>query len=94
MQAYIRGKRIIIKKPVIKKESLIEFTPNMEAEYEKDMMMKYTRLEVTAVGSDVTDIKPGDLVYVGAAIAHSEVIQIEEDFFFIVPEHAVSLIWK
>ena len=90
----VRGKRVLIKKPVIKKESLIEFTPAMEAEYEKEMMMKYSKLEVFAVGNDVTDIKPGDLVYVGSAIAHSEVIQIEEDFYFLVPDQAVSLIWK
>lgn len=89
----VRGKRVLIKKPVIKKESLIEFTPAMEAEYERDMMMKYTKLEVAEVGNEVTDIKPGDLVYVGGAIAHSEVIQIEEEFFFLVPEHAVSIIW-
>ena len=89
----VRGKRVLIKKPVIKRESLIEFTPAMEAEYERDMMMKYTKLEVADVGNEVTDIKPGDLVYVGAAIAHSEVIQIEEEFFFLVPEHAVSIIW-
>jgi len=89
----VRGKRVLIKKPVIKKESLIEFTPQMEAEYEKDMLAKYTKLEVTAVGSDVTDIKPGDLVYVGAGIAHSEVIQIEEEFFFLVHEQQVSIIW-
>jgi hypothetical protein len=89
----VRGKKVLIKKPVIKKESLIEFTPQMEADYEKDMLAKYTKLEVTAVGSDVTDIKPGDLVYVGAAIAHSEVIQIEEEIFFLVPEHQVSIIW-
>ncbi len=89
----VRGKRVLIKKPVIKKESLIEFTPQMEADYEKDMLAKYTKLEVTAVGSDVTDIKPGDLVYVGAAIAHSEVIQIEEEMFFLVHEQQVSIIW-
>ncbi|NDC95285.1 hypothetical protein EB118_15105 [bacterium] len=89
----IRGKKVLIKKPVIKKESLIEFTPAIEAQYEKDMIAKYSKLEVAAVGSDVTDIKSGDLVYVGAAIAHSEVIQIEEEFFFLVPEHQVSIIW-
>jgi hypothetical protein len=89
----VRGKKVLIKKPVIKKESLIEFTPQMEADYEKDMLAKYTKLEVTAVGSDVTDIKPGDLVYVGAAIAHSEVIQIEEEMFFLVHEQQVSIIW-
>jgi hypothetical protein len=89
----VRGKRILIKKPIVRKESLIELTPEMEASLEKDLMMKYSKLEVFAVGDDVTDIKPGDLVYVGAAIAHSEVIQIEEDFFFLVPDHAVSIIW-
>jgi hypothetical protein len=90
----VRGKRVLIKKPVVRKDSLIELTPEMEADLEKDLMMKYSKLEVFAVGNDVTDIKPGDLVYVGSAIAHSEVIQIEEDFYFLVPDQAVSLIWK
>lgn len=89
----VRGKRILIKKPIVRKESLIELTPEMEASLEKDLMMKYSKLEVFAVGNDVTDIKPGDLVYVGAAIAHAEIIQIEEDVYFLVPDHAISIIW-
>ncbi len=90
----VRGKRVLIKKPVVRKDSLIELTPEMEADLEKDLMMKYSKLEVFAVGDDVTDIKPGDLVYVGSAIAHAEIIQIEEDIYFLVPDQAVSLIWK
>jgi hypothetical protein len=90
----VRGKRVLIKKPVVRKDSLIELTPEMEADLEKDLMMKYSKLEVFAVGNDVTDIKPGDLVYVGSAIAHAEIIQIEEDIYFLVPDQAVSLIWK
>ena len=89
----VRGKRVLIKKPIVKRDSLIQLTPEVEAALEKETLAKYTKLEVSAVGNDVTDIKPGDLVYVGAAIAHSEVIQIEEEIFFLVPEHQVSIIW-
>ena len=89
----VLGKRVIIKKPVIKKESLIEFTPAMEAEYEQEMMKKYSQLEVFAVGNAVTDVKAGDLVYVGSAIAHSEVLEIEGNIYFMVNEQAISIIW-
>ena len=89
----VLGKRVIIKKPVIKKESLIEFTPAMEAEHEQEMMKKYSQLEVFAVGNAVTDVKAGDLVYVGSAIAHSEVLEIEGNIYFLVNEQAISIIW-
>ena len=89
----IRGKGVLIKKPVIKKDSLIQLTPEMEASLEKDMLALYTKLEVHAVGDGVSDIKPGDQVYVGAAIAHSEVIQIEDAIFFLVPDHQIKIIW-
>ena len=89
----IRGKRVLIKKPVVKKDSVIELTPEIQAALDKELMAQYTKLEVAAVGNEVTDIKPGDLVYVGAAIAHSEVIQIEEEIFFLVPDHVISIIW-
>jgi hypothetical protein len=87
------GKRVLIKKPVIKRESLIEFTPAMEAEYEQDMMKKYSQLEVFAVGNTVTDVKAGDLVYIGSAIAHAEVLEIEGNLYFMVNEQSISIIW-
>jgi hypothetical protein len=89
----VLGKRIIIKKPVIKRESLIEFTPAMEAEYEQEMMKKYSQLEVFAVGNAVTDVKAGDLVYVGSSIAHAEVLEIEGNLYFMVNEQSISIIW-
>jgi len=89
----LRGKKVLIKKPIIKRDSLIEFTPAMEAEYEQSMIKKYSKLEVYAVGDDVMDIKAGDLVYIGASIAHSEIIDIEGELFFLVNEQSISIIW-
>lgn len=76
------------------KNSLIELTPEIEAQLEKEAVAKWTRLKVYAVGTDVTDIKAGDEVYITPGIlATAEVFKVEEDIFMIVPDHAVALVY-
>lgn len=90
----LRGKRVMIQKPVSENKSLIELTPEVEAQLEKEAVAKWTRLKVYAVGTDVTDIKAGDEVYITPGIlANAEVFKVEEEVFMIVQEHAVALVY-
>lgn len=92
MSYTLRGKRVLIQKPP-KVESPIQLTEAQQKEIEKDLIKTWTKLTVEAVGDEVTNIKPGDKVYVGAALAHAEVIEIDNNYYFMVNEQSVSIIW-
>lgn len=88
------GKRILIKKPVTKKEkSVIELSVETEQAIDKELLLKYTKLEVAEVGDECIKIKKGDIVYIGSALENAELIDIDDSFFFIINEMQVSIIW-
>jgi hypothetical protein len=89
----LRGKRVMIEKPELK-ESLIELTPDVQEEMEKEAISKWTRLKVYAVGTDITDIAAGDEVYVSPSmLMNAEIFKIEEEVFMIIPEHAIVIVY-
>jgi hypothetical protein len=90
----LRGKRVMISKPESEKKSMIELTPEVEAQLEKEAIAKWTRLKVYAVGTEVTDIVAGDEVYITPGVlAAAEVFKVDEEIFMIVPDHAVAVIY-
>jgi hypothetical protein len=90
----LRGKRVMISKPESEKKSMIELTPEVEAQLEKEAIAKWTRLKVYAVGTEVTDIVAGDDVYITPGVlAAAEVFKVDEEVFMIVPDHAVAIIY-
>lgn len=89
----LRGKRLLIEKPV-RPESQVILTEEAQASMDNEFMKSWTKLRVVAVGDEVTSIKPGDKVYIGSALANSEIIDIEGYMFFIVHEPNVAIIWK
>ena len=91
--ALVQGKRVLIEKPV-RKESAVILGEDVQANLDADMMLQWSRLKVVAVGDECTSVKAGDQVYVGSALANSEVVQIEEQLFFIVYESNVAIIWQ
>jgi hypothetical protein len=91
--ALVQGKRVLIEKPV-RKESAVILGEDVQANLDADMMLQWSRLKVVAVGDECTSVKAGDQVYVGSALANCEVIQIEEQVFFIVYEYSVAIIWN
>ena len=88
----LRGKRILIEKPEVP-ESQFTLTEKIEKDIERDLIKSWSKLKVFSVGDQVTDIKAGDLVYVGTALQHAEVIDIDDKLYFMVNEAAVSIIW-
>jgi hypothetical protein len=89
----LKGRRILINQPVLK-ESAIELSEADKAHIEQESMKKWTRLEVYAVGSDVTGIEKGDIVYISvSAIKGAEVIEVEESIKLMVSEYDVAIVW-
>ena len=90
----LRGKRILITKPVSETKSLIEITPEVQAQLDQEMMRKWTRLTVFAVGTEVTDLKSGDEVYVSAGmLANAELVQLDGVDYMMVQDHAVAIVY-
>lgn len=84
----------MISKPESENKSLIELTPEVEAQLEKEAIAKWTRLKVYAVGTEVTDIKAGDEVYITPGIlANAEIFKVEEEVFMIVQDHAIAVVY-
>lgn len=90
----LRGKRVMIQKPEPEAKSIIQLTPEVEAQLEKEAIAKWTRLKVYAVGTEVTDIVAGDEVYITPGVlAAAEIFKVDEEIFMIVPDHAVAVIY-
>lgn len=84
----------MIQKPESETKSMIELTPEVEAQLEKEAVAKWTRLKVYAVGTEVTDIKAGDEVYITPGIlANAEIFKVEEEVFMIVQDHAIAVVY-
>jgi hypothetical protein len=90
---HLRGKRVLIEKPEMAKSS-IELTESAQASMEKEMIAKWTRLTIAAVGTDVTDIKAGDEVYANAGMLSSaEQIELDGKLYMLVPDHSIAIVY-
>jgi co-chaperonin GroES (HSP10) len=95
----LRGQRILIDKPEKKekKEGELDLIipDNMEKDAEKEMMKEWTHLNVCAVGTDVTDVKVGDKVYVKTGALHNaEIIDLNGSIKMMVTVHDIVMIWQ
>jgi hypothetical protein len=88
----LKGKRVLIEKPV-RKESTVILGEDVQAGLDAHMMKQWSRLKVVAVGDECTSVKAGDHVYIGSALANCEVVEIDEVVFFIAYESNVAIIW-
>jgi len=88
----LRGKRILVERPE-RPKSLIELTPEAEEAAAIEFVKTLNKLPVAVVGTDVTSVKVGDMIYTGMGITNCEVIEIENKLYFIVPEQMVIIVW-
>jgi len=76
-------------------ESLIELTDEAKASMEEEMMKRWSKLEVTHIGDEVTKVEVGNKVYIGAAALKSaEIVQLEEKFHFLVNTQSVLIVYE
>ena len=89
----LRGKRVLISTPELKKSAL-ELTSKDEDMIMREAMKQWQKLEVFAVGDEVTNLNAGDLVYIQTyALESGERIEIDGNIKFLVPDTAVAIIW-
>ena len=89
----LRGKRVLISTPELKKSAL-ELSSKDEDLIMRDAMKQWQKLEVFAVGDEVTNLNAGDSVYIQTyALESGERIEIEGNIKFLVPDTAVAIIW-
>jgi co-chaperonin GroES (HSP10) len=89
----LRGRRIMLTKPVAPK-SLVELDEATKATLEREMMAKWTNLEVYAIGEDVECVKAGDRVYVSTyALSQAEIVEIEGSIKLMIAESDIAIIW-
>lgn len=87
------GKRVLLNKPV-KPESKIQLSPEAAEAMEKEMMSKWTNLEVFAVGTEVDLVKPGDKVCVETyALQSAGVVNIDDEIKLMVAERDIAIVW-
>lgn len=94
----LHGNRVLIERPILKKSTL-ELTEAMEKEMELEMISKYTKLKIAALGDTVNEIKPnmavGDLVYVDPNyLMSSKSTIIDETPYMIIDLHNILFSWK
>jgi uncharacterized paraquat-inducible protein A len=70
-------------------------TSAMEDALERDMMKKWTHLEVYAVGTDVTLVKVGDSVYVpSSSLQSADLIELDDlSTKMMISEREIAIIW-
>jgi hypothetical protein len=89
----LKGRRVLVNQPEMK-ESAIQLSEADKAHIEQESMKKWTRLEVYAVGEDVTGVATGDSVYVSVnAIKGAEVIEVEESIKLMLSEYDIAIVW-
>ncbi len=89
----LRGKRVLLTMPELKKSS-VELSVKDEEAIMQEAMKKWLKLEVFAVGNEVTDVNVGDKVYVQTyALESGEKIEIDGNIKLMVAESAISIIW-
>jgi hypothetical protein len=92
MNLKLKGKRILIEKPV-RPESQVILTEDVQANLEAEFMKSWSKLNVVATGDECVSVKAGDKVYIGTALSNCEVIDIDGNMFFIAHESNVAIIW-
>jgi co-chaperonin GroES (HSP10) len=89
----LRSKRVLLTMPELKKSS-VELSAKDEETIMQETMKKWLKLEVFAVGDEVTDIKKGDKVYVQTyALQSGEKIEIDGSIKLMINDTAIAIIW-
>lgn len=89
----LRGKRVLLTMPELKK-SAVELSAKDEETIMQEAMKKWLKLEVFAVGDEVTDVKKGDKVYVQTyALQSGEKIEIDGSIKLMISDTAIAIIW-
>ena len=89
----LKGKRVLLNKPEVK-ESPFELSEADKQAIEMDMRKTWTKLEVYAIGDEVSSVKVGDKVYMGiTGLQASEAVELEDGIKLMVAERDIAIVW-
>ena len=93
MSITVKGHRVLLNRPK-REERLIQLTPEMEEEMNMRESANLKRLEVYAIGKDVTEVAVGDVVYVNLMYLQSaELVEIEGEEKIMVRDSDIAFTW-
>lgn len=93
MAITVKGHRVLLNRPK-REERLIQLTPEMEEELNMKELANLKRLEVYALGEEVTNVKVGDFVYVNIMYLQSaELVEVEEEEKIMVSDRDIAIVW-
>ena len=93
MSITVKGHRVLLNRPK-REERLIQITPEMEEEMNMRELANLKRLEVYAIGKDVTEVAVGDVVYVNLMYLQSaELVEIEGEEKIMVRDSDIAFTW-
>jgi hypothetical protein len=89
----LKGRRVLLNKPEVK-ESQFELSEADKLALEMDMRKTWTKLEVYAIGDEVSSVKVGDKVYMGiTGLQASEAVELEDGMKLMVAERDIAIVW-
>lgn len=90
----VRGNVVVIDKPTYENKAGIELSEKDKKLMEEELFQKYQRLRVHSVGSDVSDIKVGDEVYIAPRVLmHCDVMVIDDKDKFLVRASDILIVY-
>lgn len=93
MAITVKGHRVLLNRPK-REERLIQLTPEMEEELNMKELANLKRLEVYALGEEVTNVKVGDFVYVNIMYLQSaELVEVEGEEKIMVNDRDIAIVW-
>ncbi len=93
MAITVKGHRVLLNRPR-REERLIQLTPEMEEELNMKELANLKRLEVYALGEEVTSVKVGDFVYVNLMYLQSaELVEVEGEEKIMVSDRDIAIVW-
>jgi co-chaperonin GroES (HSP10) len=93
MSITVKGHRVLLNRPK-REERLIQLTPEMEEEMNMRELANLKRLEVYAIGKDVTEVAVGDVVYVNLMYLQSaELVEIEGEEKIMIRDSDIAFTW-
>lgn len=93
MSITVKGHRVLLNRPK-REERLIQLTPEMEEELNMKELANLKRLEVYALGEEVTNVKVGDFVYVNLMYLQSaELVEVEGEEKIMVRDSDIAIVW-
>jgi co-chaperonin GroES (HSP10) len=93
MSITVKGHRVLLNRPK-REERLIQLTPEMEEELNMKELASLKRLEVYAIGEEVTSVKEGDFVYVNLMYLQSaELVEVEGEEKIMVRDSDIAIVW-